>query len=103
MNLPQSDRDPEAAATASDGSFARHPLTGAFTLSHRSSPPGARASFVTRSRCTRSCWPPRVSSSASSRSGDIGREAYRATGASMSNFKKWRRRVQAALLDLPPP
>jgi len=30
-NTPQSDRDPEAAAAASDGSFARHPLTGAFT------------------------------------------------------------------------
>ena len=80
---PQSDRDrtrrlrgsrAAAAATASDGSFARHPLTGAFTLSHRSSPPGARARFVTRSRCTRPCWPPRVSSSASSRSGDIGKK-----------------------------
>ena len=30
-------------------------------------------------------------------------EAYSATGASMSNFKKWRRRVQHAQLDLPPP
>ena len=30
-NTPQSDHDPEAAAAASDGSFARHPLTGAFT------------------------------------------------------------------------
>ena len=30
-------------------------------------------------------------------------EAYRATGASMSNFKKWRKRVQYAQLDLPPP
>ena len=30
-------------------------------------------------------------------------EAYRATGASMSNFKKWSKRVQYARLDLPPP
>ena len=30
-------------------------------------------------------------------------EAYRATGASLSNFKKWRKRVQYAQLDLPPP
>jgi hypothetical protein len=30
-------------------------------------------------------------------------EAYRATGASRSNFKKWRKRVQYAQLDLPPP
>ena len=28
-------------------------------------------------------------------------QAYRATGASMSNFKKWRKRVQYAQLDLP--
>ena len=30
-------------------------------------------------------------------------QAYSATGASMSNFRKWRRRVQHALLDLPSP
>ena len=30
-------------------------------------------------------------------------EAYTSTGASMSNFKKWRRRIQHAELDLPPP
>ena len=30
-------------------------------------------------------------------------EAYRATGASLSNFKKWRKRAQYAQLDLPPP
>ena len=29
------------------------------------------------------------------------KEAYSSTGASMSNFKKWRRRVQHAQLDLP--
>ena len=31
------------------------------------------------------------------------KEAYSSTGASMSNFKKWRRRVQHAQLDLPAP
>ena len=31
------------------------------------------------------------------------REACTATGASLSNYKKWRRRVQHAQLDLPPP
>ena len=31
------------------------------------------------------------------------KEAYSSTGASLSNFKKWRRRVQHAQLDLPPP
>ena len=31
LDTPRSDRDPEAAAAAPDGSFARHPLTGAFT------------------------------------------------------------------------
>ena len=31
------------------------------------------------------------------------KEAYTSTGASMSNFKKWRRRIQHAELDLPPP
>ena len=30
-------------------------------------------------------------------------EAYTSTGASLSNFKKWRRRIQHAELDLPPP
>jgi len=37
------------------------------------------------------------------RPGMSEKEAYRATGASMSNFKKWRKRVQYAQLDLPPP
>ena len=31
------------------------------------------------------------------------KEAYTSTGASMSNFKKWRRRIQHAEHDLPPP
>ena len=31
------------------------------------------------------------------------KEAYTSTGASMSNFKKWRRRIQHAELNLPPP
>ena len=30
-------------------------------------------------------------------------EAYTSTGASLSNFQRWRRRVQYAQLDLPPP
>ena len=37
------------------------------------------------------------------RPGMSEKEAYSSTGASMSNFKKWRRRVQHAQLDLPPP
>jgi len=37
------------------------------------------------------------------RPGMSEKQAYSATGASMSNFKKWRRRVQHAQLDLPPP
>ena len=37
------------------------------------------------------------------RTGMSEKEAYTATGASMSNFKKWRRRAQHAQLDLPGP
>ena len=37
------------------------------------------------------------------RPGMSEKEAWSSTGASMSNFKKWRRRVQHAQLDLPPP
>tara|TARA_B100000787_G_C16020370_1_gene218176 strand:- start:33 stop:425 length:393 start_codon:yes stop_codon:yes gene_type:complete len=37
------------------------------------------------------------------RPGMSEKEAYFSTGASMSNYKKWRRRVQHAQLDLPPP
>ena len=37
------------------------------------------------------------------RPGMSEKEAYTYTGASMSNFKKWRRRVQHAQLGLPPP
>ena len=37
------------------------------------------------------------------RPGMSEKEAYTATGASMSNFKKWRRRAQHAQLDLPGP
>ena len=37
------------------------------------------------------------------RPGMAEREAAALTGASLSNFKKWRRRVQHAQLDLPPP
>ena len=37
------------------------------------------------------------------RPGMSEKQAYSSTGASMSNFKKWRRRVQHAQLDLPPP
>ena len=37
------------------------------------------------------------------RPGVAEREAAALTGASLSNFKKWRRRVQHAQLDLPPP
>ena len=37
------------------------------------------------------------------RPGMSEKEAYNATGASMSNFKKWSKRVQYARLDLPPP
>jgi hypothetical protein len=37
------------------------------------------------------------------RPGMSDKEAYTSTGASMSNFVRWRRRVQYARLDLPPP
>ena len=37
------------------------------------------------------------------RPGMSKKEAYTSTGASMSTFKKWQRRVQYAQLDLPPP
>ena len=37
------------------------------------------------------------------RPGMAEREAAALTGASLSNFKKWRRRVQHAQLGLPPP
>ena len=37
------------------------------------------------------------------RPGMSEKQACSSTGASMSNFKKWRRRVQHAQLDLPPP
>ena len=37
------------------------------------------------------------------RPGMSEKEAYASTGASMSNFKKWRKRVQHAQLGLPPP
>ena len=37
------------------------------------------------------------------RPGMAEREAAALTGASLSNFKKWRRRVQHAQLDLPAP
>ena len=36
------------------------------------------------------------------RPGMSEKEAYTTTGASLSNFKKWRRRVHHAQLDLPP-
>eukprot|EP00964_Phaeocystis_antarctica_P054554 scaffold32072_cov61-Phaeocystis_antarctica.AAC.5 len=31
------------------------------------------------------------------------KQAYTSTGGSLSNFKKWRRKVQLAQLELPPP
>ena len=37
------------------------------------------------------------------RPGMSEKEAYTSTGASLSNFVRWRRRVQYARLDLPPP
>ena len=37
------------------------------------------------------------------RPGMSEKEAYTSTGASMSTFKKWQRRVRYAQLDLPPP
>ena len=37
------------------------------------------------------------------RPGMSDKEAYSSTGASVSNYKKWKRRVHHARLDLPPP